>query len=411
MGAFHVYCVQSTVYVEPEDELADMDAAFDALSKTFGVVALSRAAACEKDEDAIAKLAIEYLRDDMLAAESFKVETKRSDKSFHHHKHPALPVRRRPPRRGVSRDARRRPRTRSSSSTSRCATMRPMSTRAPTQGAGGTARRLQRPGRDAALRRHRQPRLHLDDSPARRALHTRPLLLLPLHLRARPRRRSSSWRELLTPWCGPHVRCEVVPFTHIQEEIRDKCPEEYFTLIMRRFMMRIAERHRRAQRLQGHRHRREPRPGRQPDHGGHGLHAGRDRTCPFSSRSSAWTRRRSSRIARKIGTFETSILPYEDCCTVFTPAPPQDQAPPWRRSRPAESALGRRRAWCSEARGRHRKDMDRHMNAEIIAVGTELLLGNTINTDAADGRACCSRELRHQRLLADGRGRQPGPAS
>lgn len=83
MGAFHVYCVQSTVYVEPEDELADMDAAFDALSKTFGVVALSRAAACEKDEDAIAKLAIEYLRDDMLAAESFKVETKRSDKSFH----------------------------------------------------------------------------------------------------------------------------------------------------------------------------------------------------------------------------------------------------------------------------------------------------------------------------------------
>ena len=83
MGEFRVYCVQSTVYVEPESETADMDAAFDALSKTFGVVALSRAAACEKDEDAIARLAIEYLREDMLAAESFKVETKRSDKSFH----------------------------------------------------------------------------------------------------------------------------------------------------------------------------------------------------------------------------------------------------------------------------------------------------------------------------------------
>ena len=97
MGAFHVYCVQSTVYVEPEDELADMDAAFDALSKTFGVVALSRAAACEKDENAIAKLAIEYLRDDMLAAESFKLR-----QELPPHEHPALPVRRRPPRRGVS---------------------------------------------------------------------------------------------------------------------------------------------------------------------------------------------------------------------------------------------------------------------------------------------------------------------
>ena len=82
MGEFRVYCVQSTVYVEPESETADMDAAFDALSKTFGVVALSRAAACEKDEDAIARLAIEYLREDMLAAESFKVETKRADKRF-----------------------------------------------------------------------------------------------------------------------------------------------------------------------------------------------------------------------------------------------------------------------------------------------------------------------------------------
>ena len=65
MGAFRVYCVQSTVYVEPEDGSADMDAAFEALSRTFGVVALSRAAACEKDENAIAKLAIEYLREDM----------------------------------------------------------------------------------------------------------------------------------------------------------------------------------------------------------------------------------------------------------------------------------------------------------------------------------------------------------
>ena len=83
LGSFHVYCVQSTVYVEPEDDAADMDAAFEDMKKVFGVVALSRAAACEKNEDAIFEKAKEYLADDMRAAATFKVETRRSDKSFH----------------------------------------------------------------------------------------------------------------------------------------------------------------------------------------------------------------------------------------------------------------------------------------------------------------------------------------
>ena len=82
VGKFRVYCLQSTVYVEAEEDGADMDAAFEALKKVFGVIKLSRAAACEKDKDAIAALAIEYLREDMERVRSFKVESKRSDKSF-----------------------------------------------------------------------------------------------------------------------------------------------------------------------------------------------------------------------------------------------------------------------------------------------------------------------------------------
>ena len=82
VGKFRVYCLQSTVYVEAQEDGADMDAAFEALKKVFGVIKLSRAAACEKDKDAIAKLAIEYLREDMERVRSFKVESKRSDKSF-----------------------------------------------------------------------------------------------------------------------------------------------------------------------------------------------------------------------------------------------------------------------------------------------------------------------------------------
>ena len=82
IGKFRVYCLQSTVYVEAQEDGADMDAAFAALKKVFGVIILSRAAACEKYKDAIAKLAIEYLREDMERVRSFKVESKRSDKSF-----------------------------------------------------------------------------------------------------------------------------------------------------------------------------------------------------------------------------------------------------------------------------------------------------------------------------------------
>ena len=82
LGNFRVYCVQSTVYVEPEDESADMDAAFEAMRHVFGIIALTRAAACEKNEDAIFEKAREYLKEDMENAKSFKVETRRSDKSF-----------------------------------------------------------------------------------------------------------------------------------------------------------------------------------------------------------------------------------------------------------------------------------------------------------------------------------------
>ena len=82
LGSFKLSLMQSTLYVEPEDEQADMDAAFAALQDVFGIVKLSRAAGCEKRKEAIAALAIAYLREQMLRAESFKVESKRSDKAF-----------------------------------------------------------------------------------------------------------------------------------------------------------------------------------------------------------------------------------------------------------------------------------------------------------------------------------------
>ena len=82
VGKFKVYCMQSTVYVEALTDNEDIDAAFEVCKKVFGVISLTRAAACEKNKEAIAKLAIEYLKDDMESTKSFKVESKRSDKAF-----------------------------------------------------------------------------------------------------------------------------------------------------------------------------------------------------------------------------------------------------------------------------------------------------------------------------------------
>ncbi len=81
-GKFRIYSRQSITYVEPKEPGCDMDGAFATLSRLFGVVGLSRAKACEKTPEAILETAKTYLHDDLMAARTFKVESKRSDKTF-----------------------------------------------------------------------------------------------------------------------------------------------------------------------------------------------------------------------------------------------------------------------------------------------------------------------------------------
>ena len=320
-GKFRIYAVQSTVYVEPQEDSCDMDGAFDALKTVFGVISLTRAAACEKDKDAIAQKAIEYLAGDMRAAKSFKVESKRSDKSF------------------------------------------PMTSIQLSQYVGGlmaeafpgTAVDVHEPElvvhvevRDYAAYVHARPVPGAGgmpvgcngravtllsggiDSPvssymiAKRGVH-----MIPVHFFSFPYTSEAAKEKVielarqLTAWCGRQT-LEIVPFTHIQEEIRDKCPEEYFTIIMRRFMMRIAQ--------------------RVADYNtcgaivtGENLGQVASQTMSAMAVTEAVTtlpvlrplvgfdKEEIVKLARKIGTFETSILPYEDCCTVFTPRHPKLQ--------------------------------------------------------------------------------------
>ena len=334
IGAFKVYCLQSTIYVEAGEDSADMDAAFEALKQVFGIVKLSRAAACEKNKNAIVKLAKEYLREDMERAKSFKVESKRSDKSFPMSSielsqyvggelaeaYPDTAVDVHSPELTVHIEVR---------------DLAAYVHAAPVQGAGGmpvgangVAVSLLSGGIDSPVSSY--------------MIAKRGVRLIPVHFFSFPytsqqaKDKVIELGKILTAYCG-RMTLEVVPFTHIQEEIRDKCPEEYFTLIMRRFMMRIARRIALSN-------------GAAAIVTGENLAQVASQTMEAMASTQAvidlpvlqpligMDKEEIVGVARKIGTFETSILPYEDCCTVFTPRHPRTR-PRLKDVAEAESAL------------------------------------------------------------------------
>ena len=319
IGDFKISCMQSTVYVEAANDDADMDAAFEACGKVFGVIAMTRAAACEKDKDAIARLAIEYLREDMLKAKSFKVESRRGDKTFPmtsielsqyvggelQEAYPDTPVDVHDPDLVVHLEVREKGAYVHAKAVPGAGGM-PV-------GSNGVAVTLLSGGIDSPVSTYMIAR--------------RGVRLIPIHFFSFPytselaKEKVIDLAKLLVPYCG-RMTMEIVPFTHIQEEIRDKCPEEYFTLIMRRFMMRIAER-------------------LALDNGAKGIVTGENlgqvasqtmeamavtqavTSIPVIQPLIGFDKEEIVRLARKIGTFDTSILPYEDCCTVFTPRHPR----------------------------------------------------------------------------------------
>ena len=319
LGEFKVSCMQSTIYVEPASESADMDAAFEAMQDVFGIVKISRAAACDKDPDAIAALAKDYLRQEMLWSKSFKVESKRSDKRFPMtsiqlsqyvggelaEAYPNCRVDVHDPELIVNVEVR---------------DLAAYVHAAPVEGAGGMP--VGSNGVAVSLLSG-----GIDSPVSTWMIAKRGVRIIPVHFFSFPytsqqaKEKVIELGRLLTPWCGNMI-LEVVPFTHIQEEIRDKCPEEFFTLIMRRFMMRIAE----GIALQ---------TGAKAIVTGENLGQVASQTMEAMAVTRAVTglpvlqpligmdKEEIVQLARKIGTFDTSILPYEDCCTVFTPRHPR----------------------------------------------------------------------------------------
>ena len=319
LGQFRVYTRQSTTYVEPMNDECDMDGAWEALTRVFGIVGLSRARACEKDKDAILAAAREYLDDKLSTAKTFKVETKRADKTFPmtsiqlsqyvggelDELYPNLQVDVHNPELTVHVEIR---------------DYAAFVHADPEPGAGGLPVGIN--GRAVSLLSG-----GIDSPVSSWMIAKRGVALEMVHFFSYPytspeaKEKVLELARLLTPWCG-RLTVHVVPFTAIQEELRRSCPPELFTLIMRRFMMRISERV--AQRC-----------GAKALVTGECLGQVASQTMeamavtgdvvklPILRPVVGMDKEDIVQISRKIGTFETSILPYEDCCTVFTPRHPR----------------------------------------------------------------------------------------
>ena len=313
-GNFDIYRAQSTIYIEALDDTSDFDGMFEAARRVFGIVTVSRAAVCEKNIDAIAETARKYIPDFLRGARTFKVESKRSDKSFPldsmelsreiggviletvrgikvdvHHPDITVKVEVREFGAYISAGV--------------------------FKGAGGMP---------VGSNGHGMLLLSggIDSPVAGYMLAKRGVKLEAIHFESFPytseraKEKVLELAKLVAVYAGD-INVHIVSLTHIQEELVKACNEDYFTLLLRRYMMTIAE-----------------RVAKQRGCGA--LITGESVGQVASQTMQALTVTDSAVnmpvfrpcigldkeeivcIARQINTFDTSILPYEDCCTVFT---------------------------------------------------------------------------------------------
>lgn len=321
LGKFEITSAQSVAYIEPTDEECDIDAAYDAVCKIFGIVSVCRAAVTEKSFDSIVRTVGEYILPAIRerGAKTFKVESKRGDKRFPMtspelsgevgaellEMAPELTVDVHEPDVVVHVEIR-----------AKAAYVHiggaPGAGGLP-YGSGGKGMLLLSGGIDSPV--------------AGWMMAKRGVELIAIHFASPPytsQRAEQKVHSLLrqvAKYSG-RIMLFVVPFTEIQELIKDNCPEEVFTLIMRRMMMRISQEI-------------AIKEGCQALITGESVGQVASQTMPAIACTDAVTSMPVFRpligmdkdeviaISRKIETFDISIQPYEDCCTVFTPKHPR----------------------------------------------------------------------------------------
>ncbi len=318
-GNFDVYRAQSTIYIEPMDDLADVDGMFESACRVFGIVAISRCAICEKSMEDIARVTAEYIPQFLEGKRTFKVESKRSDKSFaldsmeisreiggvvlescHHIKvdvhNPDVVVKVEIREFGAYVSA------------------------GQFKGAGGMP--VGTNGRGLLLLSG-----GIDSPVAGYMIAKRGVRIDAIHFESFPytseraREKVLELAKIVSEYAGD-IYVHIVSLTQIQEELVKSCEEDYFTLLLRRYMMTIADRVAKQK-------------------GCMALITGESlgqvasqtmqalgvtdicSTLPVFRPCIGMDKEEIIQISRKIGTFDTSIQPYEDCCTVFTPRHPR----------------------------------------------------------------------------------------
>ena len=319
-GRYAITSAQSTIYVKPLDDEADLDEATERIGRVFGLVSYSRAAMCpEKTLESVLETAPVYLEKVLRKAKTFKVEAKRSDKKFPYKspeicretggvilsKYPHLRVDVHNPDVTVYVEIR---------------DFGAYIHADPLRGAGGIP--VGTGGKAVILISG-----GIDSPVAAYMMAKRGLKLTAVHFASPPYtspRAEEKVVKLLSKvsrYAGD-LKMITVPFTAIQEKLRDDCPEELFTIIMRRLMMQISERIAK-------------------DNDCAALVTGESLGQVASQTIGALNctdeaaemvvfrpligmdKQEIINIAYKIDTYETSIEPYEDCCTVFTPKHPR----------------------------------------------------------------------------------------
>lgn len=332
-GKFEYKKSQSTITIEPKSEETDLDEAVDEISRVFGIAGFSRAAVAPKDIDEILNIAPVYLEEQLLGIKKFKVEAKRSDKHFLYTSpeisamlgeklllsFPHLSVDVHNPEITVTVEIRDRAYIRGNQ----------------LKGAGGMP--VGSSGKAGLLISG-----GIDSPVSGYMMAKRGVELTAIHFASPPytsKKAEEKVHELLSKVArySGRITLYTVPFTEIQEQIRDNCPEDYFTLVMRRFMMKIAstiaEKCGCLALITGE------SVAQVASQTLAALRTTDDAaTLPVMRPLIGMDKEEIITISRKIDTFETSIQPYEDCCTVFTPKHPKTK-PTLEDVKKAESTL------------------------------------------------------------------------
>ncbi len=310
---------QATVYVEVT-EADKMDIVMDRLSKIFGIVSITRAVVCEKDIEDIKQKTKEYLKDSLSDGKRFKVEAKRSDKSFPYtspqiclevggyldDEYPEIIVDVHNP------DVTVKVEVRDFAAYAYAEENKIAGQGGMPIGTGSKATLLLSGGIDSPVAGHMISKRGVEIDAVN-------FFSFP-YTSERAKEKVIELAGIIAQYTSK-INLYIVPFTEIQLQIRDKCPEEHLTLVMRRFMMRIAERIARKNKSKA------LITGESVGQVASQTLAALDVTnsavdMPILQPLIGMDKQEVIDRANAIGTYETSILPYEDCCTVFTPRHP-----------------------------------------------------------------------------------------